>query len=181
VLDVEDWAEIRRLSVHASRADKLFTRLRAARLDNTLHIEMRRLARVDLLILDDFALRPLDATETNDFYELIVERTPQSLDHRDLKPRARRVAHDDERRPPPSPNPPSTDSPPTHTPSSSKDPPTSNEINPNGTPVLTPTARPTMLTNTSKWSHALGNEVVPSRWQATSGKLVNFQLARADQ
>ncbi len=64
----------RRLSVHASRADKLFTRLRAARLDNTLEAEMRRLARVDLLILDDFALRPLDATETNDFYELVVER-----------------------------------------------------------------------------------------------------------
>jgi DNA replication protein DnaC len=35
---------------------------------------MRKLARVDLLILDDFALRPLDTTETNDFYELIVER-----------------------------------------------------------------------------------------------------------
>ena len=64
----------RRLSVHAARADKLFTRLRAARLDNSLEAEMRKLARVDLLILDDFALRPLDATETNDFYELIVER-----------------------------------------------------------------------------------------------------------
>jgi DNA replication protein DnaC len=64
----------RRLSVHFSRADKLFTRLRAARLDNTLEAEMRRLARVDLLILDDFALRALDATETSDFYELIVER-----------------------------------------------------------------------------------------------------------
>ena len=64
----------RRISVHFARADKLFTRLRAARLDNTLEAEMRRLARVDLLILDDFALRPLAATETNDFYELIVER-----------------------------------------------------------------------------------------------------------
>ena len=64
----------RRLSVHAARADKLFTRLRAARLDNTLEAEIRRLARVDLLVLDDFALRPLDATETNDFYELVVER-----------------------------------------------------------------------------------------------------------
>ncbi len=64
----------RRLSVHASRADKLFTRLRAARLDNTLEAEMRRLARVDLLILDDFALRNLDPTDTNDFYEIIVER-----------------------------------------------------------------------------------------------------------
>jgi len=64
----------RRMSVHASRADKLFTRLRAARLDNTLEAEMRKLARVDLLILDDFALRSLDPTETNDFYELVVER-----------------------------------------------------------------------------------------------------------
>lgn len=64
----------RRLSVHASRTDKLFTRLRAARLDNSLEAEMRKLARVDLLILDDFALRNLDPTETNDFYELIVER-----------------------------------------------------------------------------------------------------------
>ena len=64
----------RRLSVHAARADKLFTRLRAARLDNTLEAEIRKLARVDVLILDDFALRPLDATQTNDFYELVVER-----------------------------------------------------------------------------------------------------------
>jgi DNA replication protein DnaC len=64
----------RRISVHFARADKLFTRLRAARLDNTLDAEMRRLARVELLILDDFALRPLDATQTSDFYELVVER-----------------------------------------------------------------------------------------------------------
>lgn len=64
----------RRLSVHFARADKLFTRLRAARLDNTLEAEIRKLARVDLLILDDFALRRLDPTETNDFYEIVVER-----------------------------------------------------------------------------------------------------------
>lgn len=64
----------RRMSVHAARTDKLYTRLRAARLDNTLDAEMRKLARVDLLLLDDFALKPLDATQTNDFYELVVER-----------------------------------------------------------------------------------------------------------
>ena len=64
----------RRMSVHAARADRLFTRLRAARLDNTLEAEIRKLARVDVLILDDFALRRLDTTETNDFYELVVER-----------------------------------------------------------------------------------------------------------
>lgn len=64
----------RRMSVHFARADKLFTRLRAARLDNSLEAEIRKLARVDLLILDDFALRGLGATETNDFYEIVVER-----------------------------------------------------------------------------------------------------------
>ena len=64
----------RRMTVLCARADKLFARLRAARLDNSVEAEMRRIATVDLLVLDDFALRPLDATETNDFYELVVER-----------------------------------------------------------------------------------------------------------
>lgn len=64
----------RRLTVAFYRADKLFTRLRAARLDNTLEAEIRRLTGVDVLIVDDFALRPLDATQTNDFYEIVVER-----------------------------------------------------------------------------------------------------------
>jgi DNA replication protein DnaC len=64
----------RRVGVHMTRADKLFKRLKAARLDNTIEAEMRRLAHIPLLILDDFCLQPLDATETADFYELIVER-----------------------------------------------------------------------------------------------------------
>ena len=55
-------------------AAKLFKRLKAARLDNTLDAEMRRLTGTELLILDDFALQPLDATETADFYQLCVER-----------------------------------------------------------------------------------------------------------
>jgi DNA replication protein DnaC len=155
----------RRMSVHASRADKLFTRLRAGRLDNTLHTEMRRLARVDLLILDDFALRPLDTTETNDFYELVVERhckastivtsnrepaewlTMMSDALLALRRRQahRRRAHPHHRR---------SLLPATNTPQPARR-------------LLTPKARPTMLGNTSKWSHARGNEVVPSRWQAT--------------
>jgi DNA replication protein DnaC len=64
----------RRRTVHMAPAAKLFKRLKAARLDNTLDAEMRRLAGVDLLILDDFALQPLDTTETTDFYQLCVER-----------------------------------------------------------------------------------------------------------
>lgn len=64
----------RRRSVLLARSDKLFTRLRAARLDNTLDAEIRRLAAIDVLIIDDFALKPLSATETSDFYEIVVER-----------------------------------------------------------------------------------------------------------
>ena len=64
----------RRRSVHMASAARLFKRLKAARLDNTLEAEMRRLAGIDLLILDDFALQPLDATQTADFYEICVER-----------------------------------------------------------------------------------------------------------
>jgi len=64
----------RRIGVQMTRADRLFKRLKAARLDNTVETEMRRLAHVPLLIIDDFCLQTLDATETADFYELVVER-----------------------------------------------------------------------------------------------------------
>jgi DNA replication protein DnaC len=64
----------RRFSVHFERCDRMLKRLRASRLDNSHDGEMRRLLRVDLLIVDDFALQPLDALDTADIYELIVER-----------------------------------------------------------------------------------------------------------
>ena len=65
-------------SVHTERADKLFKRLRGARLDASYEDEMRKLHRVELLIIDDLALHRLEATETSDFYELIVERHRQA-------------------------------------------------------------------------------------------------------
>src|SRR3984893_14267518 len=61
-------------SVHTERADKLVKRLRGPRRDPTDEAEMRKLHRVELLIIDDLALHRLEATETSDFYELIVER-----------------------------------------------------------------------------------------------------------
>ena len=64
----------RRRSVLMGRTDHLLKELKASRLDGTYEAEMRRLIRVDLLILDDFLLRSLDATETSDIYELVVER-----------------------------------------------------------------------------------------------------------
>jgi DNA replication protein DnaC len=64
----------RRLPVHMTRAGQLFKRLKAARLDNSTEAEHRRLAAVGVLIIDDFALTPLDETATADFYELVVAR-----------------------------------------------------------------------------------------------------------
>jgi DNA replication protein DnaC len=57
-----------------ARADHLFKRLKAARLDNSTEAEHRRLAAANVLIIDDFALTPLDDTATTDFYELTVAR-----------------------------------------------------------------------------------------------------------
>jgi DNA replication protein DnaC len=64
----------RRHTVKFARADQMLRTLKAARLDNSVEAEMRALARIEVLILDDFALQAMDATETSDFYELIVER-----------------------------------------------------------------------------------------------------------
>ena len=64
----------RHRSVIFERADRMFKRLKAARLDNSHDVEMRRLIRVDLLLVDDLALQPLNAVETTDLYELVVER-----------------------------------------------------------------------------------------------------------
>jgi DNA replication protein DnaC len=64
----------RRYTVIFQRADVILKRLRASRLDNSHDVEMRKLLRVDLLILDDFALQPFDVLDTADIYDLIVER-----------------------------------------------------------------------------------------------------------
>jgi DNA replication protein DnaC len=64
----------RRVSVHFERADRLHKRLKAARLDATYDAEMRKLIGVELLLIDDFALHPLDAVETSDIYEAVIER-----------------------------------------------------------------------------------------------------------
>jgi DNA replication protein DnaC len=56
------------------RADRMLKKLKAARLDGTHAQELRRLIAVDLLVLDDFALHAMDHTETQDVYDLVVER-----------------------------------------------------------------------------------------------------------
>ncbi|MGH2698810.1 MAG: IS21-like element helper ATPase IstB [Actinomycetota bacterium] len=64
----------RRHSVLMVRADQMLKRLKAARLDHSHDEELRKLIRVDLLIIDDFALVKLDQTETQDVYDIVVER-----------------------------------------------------------------------------------------------------------
>jgi DNA replication protein DnaC len=64
----------RRYSVHFERTDRLLKRLKASRLDNSHDAEVRKLLRVDVLVLDDFCLHALDSADTSEVYEIIVER-----------------------------------------------------------------------------------------------------------
>jgi DNA replication protein DnaC len=64
----------RGLSVVCESADKLFKRLKGARLDQSHVAALRRLCTVDLLIIDDFGLRALDSLETSDFYDIVEAR-----------------------------------------------------------------------------------------------------------
>src|SRR5437870_12280153 len=61
-------------AVLALRTDQMLKTLKHARLDNSHETELRKLIAVDLLILDDFAIDILDATESRDLYEILLER-----------------------------------------------------------------------------------------------------------
>ena len=60
--------------VLALRGDAMLKTLKHARLDNSYEAELRKLLAVDLLIIDDFALDTMDATESRDMYEILTER-----------------------------------------------------------------------------------------------------------
>jgi DNA replication protein DnaC len=64
----------RGVSVLAVEADKMLKTLKHARLDNSHEAELRKLVSVDLLIVDDFGLDAMDASESRDAYEILVER-----------------------------------------------------------------------------------------------------------
>jgi len=61
-------------SVIYSNLQKLMTRLKTARLENTLITTFQKLAKTDLLILDDFGLFTFDAQQELDFMEIIEDR-----------------------------------------------------------------------------------------------------------
>ena len=61
-------------SVLAVRWDHALKSLKQGRLDNTYEIELRKLVSVDLLIIDDFGLDAMTATESRDAYDIFTER-----------------------------------------------------------------------------------------------------------
>jgi DNA replication protein DnaC len=63
-----------RFSVVAVRADQMLKTLKHARLDNSFEVELRKLVAADLLIIDDFGLDAMDATESRDAYDIFTER-----------------------------------------------------------------------------------------------------------
>ena len=79
-------------SVLFMRADALLGELGQARADHTFEKVFRRYLAPDLLILDDFGLRRLNAQQSNDLYELIIERHRRGSFRHHLKPRRGRVA-----------------------------------------------------------------------------------------
>ena len=86
----------RRYSVTFSRTDVLLKRLRASRLGQQPRRRDRKLVRADLLLLDDFALQPLDALDTADIYELVVERHRSASTTRHLQPGTRGMDRPDD-------------------------------------------------------------------------------------
>ncbi|MFC2173922.1 IS21-like element helper ATPase IstB [Acidobacteriota bacterium] len=60
------------------RADTMLKELHQSRADHSTDKALRRLITPDLLIIDDFALRALDRTQSSDLYEVIIERHRRS-------------------------------------------------------------------------------------------------------
>jgi DNA replication protein DnaC len=60
--------------VRFQRADELLRSLKQSRMDNSRDALMTHLATVDVLIIDDFALEPMNREESRDVYQLFVER-----------------------------------------------------------------------------------------------------------
>jgi len=55
-------------------ADRMLTQLHAARATNSYERQLAKLAKIDLLIIDDFGLKPLKGIQDEDFHDVIAER-----------------------------------------------------------------------------------------------------------
>ncbi len=56
------------------RANSLFSKFQASRADDSWKEVLTECSKTDLLILDDFGLKPLTPTQASDLYELIAEK-----------------------------------------------------------------------------------------------------------
>src|SRR5205823_6072330 len=65
-------------SVLFSRADRLLKELAQARADHSFEAVFRRYLAPELLVVDDFGLHRLSAQQSQDLYELIIERHRRS-------------------------------------------------------------------------------------------------------
>lgn len=57
-----------------STADRMLTQLHAARATNSYERQFARFVNIDLLIIDDFGLKPLKGIQDEDFHDVISER-----------------------------------------------------------------------------------------------------------
>jgi DNA replication protein DnaC len=57
-----------------TKASKMFRILHGGRADNSFEKRVKRYTSIQLLIIDDFGLKPLTSTQSDDFYEIISER-----------------------------------------------------------------------------------------------------------
>src|ERR1700681_4059006 len=57
-----------------TRAAALFRDLGMARADGSLRLLLAKLSRIDLLVIDDWAMAPLSETERRDFWEICEDR-----------------------------------------------------------------------------------------------------------
>ena len=60
------------------RADKMLKEMLQSRADNSTERALRRFLTPDLLVIDDFGLRNLNATASSDIYEVLIERHKRS-------------------------------------------------------------------------------------------------------
>lgn len=61
-------------AVNFAKCSRVLADLAGGRADGTWEARLRRLARADLLILDDFGLREFTLSQADDLYELVCER-----------------------------------------------------------------------------------------------------------
>jgi len=65
-------------TVRFLRSDALLRSLKQSRMDNSRESLMGQLSTVDVLIIDDFALEPMNREESRDVYQLFVERNARA-------------------------------------------------------------------------------------------------------